>query len=49
MKTLGAPGAVHPDPGQGADERAPVGQWPPPFGRTEIGAKLTGRLSPTVS
>ena len=24
MKTLGAPGAVHPDPTQGADERAPT-------------------------
>ena len=25
---LGAPGAVHPDPSQGADERAPAGQRP---------------------
>ena len=48
MKTLGAPGAVHPDPSQGADERDPVGQRPPPVGQTETGAELTGRLSPTV-
>ena len=49
MKTLGAPGAVHPDPSQGADERAPTGQRPPPVGQTETGAELTGRLSPTAS
>ena len=28
MKTLGAPGAVHPDPSQGADERAPTVNGP---------------------
>ena len=49
MKTLGAPGAVHPDPSQGADERAPTGQRPPPVGQTETGAELTSQLSPTVS
>ena len=48
-KMLGAPGAVHPDPSQGTNERAPMGQRPPPVGQTETEAELTGRLSPTVS
>ena len=46
---LGAPGAVHPDLSQGADERDPMGQQPPPIGQTKTGAELTDRLSPTVS